>query len=108
MGMGTTMVASMLTGRNSLGFEIDRALKPSICNYVESVDAKAMDKLVSDRIERHHSFVKERISSGKNLKYKNLKLDCLVMTSQETDMELVCPKEIKRIDGDDFSYGCSY
>ena len=108
MGMGTTMVASMLTGRNSLGFEIDRALKPSICNYVESVDAKAMDRLVSDRIERHHSFVKERISSGKNLKYKNLKLDCLVMTSQETDMELVRPKEIKRIDGDDFSYGCSY
>ena len=108
VGMGTTMIASMLTGRNSLGFEIDRKLEPSISEFIGSVTAKEMDELVSERVARHHSFVKERMDSGKNLKYKNQKMGCKVMTSQETDIEFVYPEEIRRIDGDGLFYSCSY
>ena len=108
MGMGTTLVAAMLAGRNSVGFEIDRALEPSIRDFIGGIDVATMNRLIHDRLERHLFFVKERKSSGKDVKYHNRKFDCKVMTSQETDMEFVWPEEIKRIDGDGFFCCCSY
>ena len=108
MGMGTTMAASMLSGRHSIGFEIDKALGPSICEYVESMNVKAMNKLVSERIERHAAFVAERESGGNEVKYRNPRLGCKVMTSQETDMEFARPREICRVDGEGVFYSCSY
>ena len=108
MGMGTTMAASMLSGRHSIGFEIDKALGPSICDYVENMNVKTMNKLISERIERHAAFVAERESGGNVVKYRNAGLDCKVMTSQETDMEFARPREIRRVDGEGVFYSCSY
>ena len=108
MGMGTTMVAAMLAGRNSIGFEIDRGLETSIADFVGSMDVVALNRLVRDRLDRHLSFVEEREKAGKDVKYRNQKLNCKVMTSQETDMEFIWPESIMRIDGDEMSYCCSY
>lgn len=108
IGMGTTTVAAMLSGRNSVGFEIDKALKPSICDFVDGMNVDVLSKLVRERIESHRSFVKERVESGKEVKYRNRRMDCMVMTSQETDMELSCPKRIDRADGDGFFCRCLY
>lgn len=107
IGMGTTLVAAMLSGRNSVGFEIDGRLKPSIVDFVGGVGVNAMQRLVRDRLGAHIAFVNERISSEKDIKYDNLKLGCKVMTSQEMDMELVVPEKIERVDGD-LSYRCLY
>ena len=108
MGMGTTLVAAMLSGRNSVGFEIDKGLKPAIKDFVDGIGADAMRKLVRDRLDAHLAFARERLSSGKDLKYDNRKLGCKVMTSQEVDMEFVVPERIERIDGDAFLRRCSY
>ena len=108
MGMGTTMSASMLLGRNSIGFEIDRALEPSIRDFVEGLNAETMNKLVRERIERHLSFITAREAAGKDVKYSNRKLGCKVMTSQETDMALARPAGVSRVDGDGLHYGCLY
>ena len=108
MGMGTTMVAAMLAGRNSIGFEIDRGLETSIADFVGSMDVVALNRLVRDRLDRHLFFVEEREKAGKDVKYRNQKLNCKVMTSQETDMEFIWPESIMRIDGDEMSYCCSY
>ena len=108
MGMGTTLVAAMISGRNCIGFEIDRGLKPSIENFVDGIGVNAMRKLVRDRLDAHLAFAKERISSGKALKYDNRKLNCKVMTSQEVDMEFVVPERIEQVDGDAFLRHCTY
>ena len=108
MGMGTTMVAAMLAGRNSIGFEIDKGLESAIANFVGGMDVATLNRLVRDRLDRHISFVKEREDAGKDVKYRNQKLGCKVMTSQETDMEFVRLDKITRVDGDGMSYHCSY
>ena len=108
MGMGTTLVAAMLSGRNSIGFEIDKGLKPSIEGFVDGLGVDAMRKFVRDRLDAHRAFVQERLSSGKEIKYDNRKLCCKVMTSQEVDMAFVVPERIERVDGDAFSRRCSY
>ena len=108
MGMGTTLVAAMLSGRNSVGFEIDKGLKPSIESFVAGIGVNAMRKFVRNRLDAHLAFAEERASSGKDVKYDNRKLNCKVMTSQEVDMELIVPEKIERADGDTFSYHCSY
>jgi DNA modification methylase len=108
MGMGTTLVASMLLGRNSIGFEIDKGLRPMIEDFVDNVDTNLMKRFVADRFNAHLAFIKERTSLGKNVKYSNKKLNCKVMTSQETDMELVVPVRVNRSKGDIFSRRCFY
>lgn len=108
MGMGTTLVAAMLLGRNSIGFEIDKGLRPSIAEFVSSMGVDIIRKLVRDRLDAHLAFVKERENTGKIVKYDNQRLRCKVMTSQEVDMELVIPEKIERVDGDSFSCHCSY
>ena len=108
MGMGTTLVASMLSGRNSIGFEIDEGLRPAIEDFVDSIDVNSMKRFVVDRLNAHLAFVKERTSLGKNVKYTNQKLNCKVMTSQETDMEILVPVRVNRYNGDIFSRRCFY
>jgi len=108
MGMGTTLVAAMLSGRNSVGFEIDKGLEPSIEGFVDGIGADAMRKLVRDRLDAHLAFVKARMSLGKDFKYDNRKLGCKVMTSQEVDMEFVVPERIERVDGDAFLRRCTH
>ena len=108
LGMGTTLVASMLSGRNSIGFEIDEGLRPAIEDFVDSIDVNSMKRFVVDRLNAHLAFVKERTSLGKNVKYTNQKLNCKVMTSQETDMEILVPVRVNRYNGDIFSRRCFY
>ena len=107
-GMGTTTIAALLSGRNSVGFEIDKALEPSIGDFIGHIDAATMNRMASERLERHVSFVKEREDAGKEIKYFNRRLNCKVMTSQETDMEFVRSGNIVRADGDGMSYRCFY
>lgn len=108
MGMGTTLVASMLSGRNSIGFEIDKGLRSTIEDFVDNIDTKLMKRFVVDRFNAHLAFVEERISLGKTVKYTNKKLNCKVMTSQETDIELVVPIRVNKTKGDIFSRRCFY
>ncbi len=107
-GLGTTAIASMLTGRNSIGVEIDVDLRPSIRENIESIDIDAMNALILDRYNNHLSFVREREQSGKEVKYDNTNLKCKVMTSQEVDINLHYLNDITLQEGDDLSYMCSY
>lgn len=106
-GMGTTSVAAMLLGRNSVGFEVERGMGPAMEGFIGGFGVDVMRRLVRRRMEGHAAFVEGRERSGKAVRYRNANLGCKVVTSQETDMDLVVPERIERVVSD-VDEGLSY
>lgn len=107
-GLGTTAIAAMLTGRNSIGVEIDKDLLPSISDNIDSISVDAMNALIRTRYQGHLDFVREREKSGKEVKYDNANLKCKVMTSQEVDINFNYLDSIARKDADVLTFECKY
>lgn len=87
LGLGTTMQAALDSGRNFVGYEIDKTLE----EYHESLSATQIAcsrTIASSRILQHNRFVADREINGKDLKYFNQHLGCKVMTKQEQDIKL--------------------
>jgi hypothetical protein len=98
IGLGTTVIAAMLSERNSVGFEIDALLKPLLKDILSSVNIIKANALISERYKKHLAFVDERIKMKKEVKYDNIHLGCKVMTSQETDLTFHYMKEVDVIE----------
>jgi len=107
LGLGTTTAAAMMSNRNSIGFEIDSGLESSINDFIIGVSVDSMCGVIRNRFENHKVFAKERMDSGKDVKYRNKGLDCPVMTSQETDIVLTMPNKVVKAN-DGFSFCCDY
>lgn len=86
MGLGTTAMAAILCERNSIGFEIDKLLKPLVKDIFSSIDIVKANSIIRERYNKHLSFVEDRIRQGKDVKYENCHIQCKVMTKQETDL----------------------
>lgn len=84
LGTGTTMVASMATGRNSMGIEIDPNFKAHVFSRCKDVVVFA-NQLIESRLMRHLDFVQERVKTKGALGYVNKFYGFPVMTSQETE-----------------------
>jgi len=85
LGTGTTTAASMATGRNSIGFEIDPNFKEHLYERCQDIVGFS-NKLLRSRIENHLRFVQDRVQSRGPLGYFNKYYGFPVMTSQETKM----------------------
>jgi DNA modification methylase len=85
LGTGTTTIASIATGRNSLGFEIDSNFKEHIISRLENL-ADFSNQLLRNRIENHLSFVKDRTTAKGRLRYTSSYYGFPVMTSQEKEI----------------------
>lgn len=107
-GLGTTSIAAMLTGRNSVGVEIDEKLRPSIENNFGSIVIDNMNLLIHERYMNHLNFIRERETLKKTVKYYNTNLSCKVMTSQEVDMNLHYMDRIIKSDDQQLTYTCRY
>jgi modification methylase len=100
-GTGTTTLASMATGRNSIGIEMDQGFK----NLMEARFMNAVDlsKAYSERrIQRHLEFVSRMKEEGRQLRYTNKRYGFPVMTSQEVELRIPIAQEVKRIRDDVF------
>ena len=86
-GLGTTMLAAMASGRNSIGFEIDDKLKSSIEDNLKSFSITDFNNVIKNRFDKHAEFVKARFSEKGPLKHSNNNLGSDVMTSQEEELE---------------------
>jgi modification methylase len=93
LGTGTTTLAAMATGRNSIGIEIDSNFKKYLFSRFEDVIDFSND-LVENRIQNHLKFVYERAKIKDELGYKSKVYGFPVMTSQETEITF---DELKRI-----------
>jgi hypothetical protein len=85
LGTGTTTVAAMATGRNSVGIEIDPNLKDYLQERFEDI-VDFSNKLVESRLENHLQFVQERTKAKGNPGYCNKVYGFPVMTSQEVEL----------------------
>ncbi|MCF2136337.1 MAG: site-specific DNA-methyltransferase [Candidatus Thorarchaeota archaeon] len=96
-GTGTTLLASILTARNSIGIEIDPALMTVIDNRIRTAPSLA-STLIQQRIQDHIAYVNEREQSRDKtqMKYMNKILNCPVMTKQEIEMRLYRPVTISK------------
>lgn len=108
VGLGTTMKASMLNGRNFVGYDIDKNLYSIIKNEVDAIDINKYNAIIKNRFDSHLLFVRDRESSNKEIKHFNDNLKCKVMTSQEVDITFDYLSAINKLDEDNISYEVTY
>ena len=87
MGTGTTALAAIACGRNSIGVEIDKGFSDLIIDQEKSFITFA-NKLVSNRITSHMEFVKNYSENKNPLKYRNNNHGFPVVTKQEQEIAL--------------------
>lgn len=104
-GTGTTMLAAMCSGRNSIGYEIDR-------NFGKIVDYRLDEllnfskEIVLERLKKHADFVEKRLAEKGEIKHKSLKYGFMVVTNQEKNISIPIMEKIERVSENKF--GVSY
>jgi DNA modification methylase len=86
-GTGTTSLAAMIAGRNSVGYEIEEDFTDVFDAEISEVKELAHGT-VSKRIRRHEEFVEQRLEDGKDFKYEAENYDFPVTTKQEKPLQL--------------------
>lgn len=87
LGTGTTVLAAMCCGRDSLGFEIDATFQHTILEKMATAPETA-NAVIRQRLIAHQEFVQERIKANVPPKHHNRHYDVPVVTRQEEDLWL--------------------
>nr|WP_302930518.1 site-specific DNA-methyltransferase [Alistipes onderdonkii] len=89
MGTGTTAIAAIVAGRNSIGYEIDSVFKDVIHNNIKNLNINILNNIIKNRLENHKKFIKDRSKdkTKNEIKHFNHVLSLPVITSQETGIE---------------------
>lgn len=94
LGMGTTTLAAMVSGRNSIGYEIDSSFK--ITNrLVKENFVKTSQEIIRQRLTDHIEFVRKRIETKGRLKHTNVHYGFPVITAQEKELIINDPTNIR-------------
>jgi len=99
-GTGTTTLAAMCAGRNSLGFELEDAFLEVFDDRID--DVPALSRSVGrTRLERHRAFVERRREDGHAFEYEADHYETPVMTDMERGIRL---REARAIEDRDDGY----
>ena len=96
-GTGTTALAAMAAGRDSLSVEVD----PGFRDHAEARilgAAELCNEYIRLRLKRHAEFAE----GNKALLYTNARHGFPVMTRQETELELPLVDSVSKVDDEDF------
>lgn len=85
LGTGTTTVAAIASGRNSIGFEIDDSLGDVFASLKNNIIPFSNEYILS-RIVKHMDFVEDRLRTKGPLKHTNKHYGFPVMTGQEREI----------------------
>ena len=97
LGTGTTTFAAMASGRDSVGIELSAEFLPVIQDGIPAFSGMVNDYVLG-RLRNHLDFCGRHDAEKGPLKYRNDRLRCPVMTSQETDLELELVESITEMD----------
>ncbi|HLD43678.1 MAG TPA: site-specific DNA-methyltransferase [Candidatus Nanoarchaeia archaeon] len=95
-GTGTTMLAAMVAGRNSIGYEIDP-------NFKKVIDMRISEtihfgrNIVIDRLKKHKQYIEQREAEKGEPKHYSERYEFKIVTNQEKNMFLPLIKDIKKI-----------
>jgi len=108
LGTGTSALAALACGRNSIGCEIDRGLAAMLDDKLKEPGLpEELNSYPRERIERHLQFIEQYTADkGHPPKYINETFDFPVVTRQETRLKHLPLKEIRHA-GEGF-YTASY
>jgi modification methylase len=93
LGTGTTTLASIATGRNSVGIEIDPNFSEHLSERFKDI-VSFSNNLLRNRMINHLKFVQERTKVKGELKYASKVYGFPVMTSQEVEITF---DELRRV-----------
>jgi hypothetical protein len=85
LGTGTTTAAAIVSGRNSIGYEIDPAMEKAI-DRIKNVIVDSSRQFIRKRLAKHMQFVVERLKTKGGFKYENKHYGFPVMTAQEKEL----------------------
>jgi len=97
-GTGTTTLAAMVAGRDSVGVELDGEFAGHFADRVEEVPALSRE-VARERLADHRAFVAEREAAGDPPAYEATHYDTPVVTKQERDLRLYVAERVED-DGD--------
>jgi DNA modification methylase len=92
-GTGTTTLAAMIAGRNSVGYERDEAFLEHFERTLADTPERSRD-VVETRLRDHRAFVAEQAADGDPPDYEATNYDFPVTTSQEQDIRFYVVEEI--------------
>ena len=95
LGTGTTTVAAIASGRNSIGYEIDPAMKKAVDRMKDAV-VDSSKQIIRNRLYKHMGFVVDRLKTKGMFKYENVYYGFPVMTAQEKELIINDPLSILR------------
>ncbi|MFC7074665.1 DNA-methyltransferase [Halovenus rubra] len=84
-GTGTTTLAAMVAGRDSIGYELDDQFIEHFEERLTSLPELSRG-VISERLDAHREFVRERRESGESMDYEAEHYDFPVVTSQERNI----------------------
>ncbi|MFW6363334.1 MAG: DNA-methyltransferase [Spirochaeta sp.] len=100
VGTGTTTLAAVASGRNSVGIEIDPSLRP-VVEKTLAVDPAELNKRQQQRLLAHDIFIKQYTQAKeREPRHTNLHYGFPVITRQETELRLPAVQNISALHKD--------
>ena len=96
-GTGTTTLAALTAGRNSVGYELDPAFVDGFDDRIGEI-AHLSERVGQERLAAHREFVSERQQSGNTLGYDATNYEFPVMTKQERNIQLYRVADVSETD----------
>ncbi|MDA8405043.1 MAG: site-specific DNA-methyltransferase, partial [Desulfobacteraceae bacterium] len=101
MGTGTTMLAAMAAGRNSIGFELDAQFADITERQVSGIVDYA-NTLIRERLARHEAFANARIKEKGPFKHVNGPYGFPVVMNQEKSLVFHLLKTARKMENGKF------
>ncbi|MDZ7689268.1 MAG: site-specific DNA-methyltransferase [Halobacteriales archaeon] len=95
-GTGTTSLAALTSARNSVGYEIEEEFTHVFNDRVSEASEISMD-VMSQRLEKHREFVKDKLESGEDFKYEADNYNFPVTTKQEKKIQFYTVDNIEKV-----------
>lgn len=96
-GTGTTTIAAMIAGRNSIGHEIEDEFTQVFDDRIDDI-SNVSREVIHKRLDDHREFVEQRRAEGDGFKYEAENYDFPVMTKQETSLQLYTVATVESIE----------
>ncbi|WP_439027001.1 DNA-methyltransferase [Haloarchaeobius sp. DT45] len=103
-GTGTTTLAAMLAGRDSVGYELDPGVAESFDDRLADLPERST-AVVDRRLDSHREFVAERRAAGDDPAYEAEHYDFPVVTKQEKEIRFY---EVTTVDETATGYRIAY